>query len=322
MKIGITGANGFVGRATLAAVRQAGHDVAAMLRRPDAMAGADFEVRAIDAIGPNTDWGGRLAGLDAVIHLAARVHVMTDRAADPLAEFRAVNRAGTLRLAEAAAAAGVKRFVFASSIKVNGEATPWSPAGGGHPFRADDPAAPQDPYGISKWEAEQALAALAAQGVIEVVVVRPPLVYGRGAGGNIARLAGLVRRGIPLPLASIENRRSLVAVETLADLIVRLANDAAAAGCTFLVSDGEDLSTPELIGRIGLAMGRPARLLPFPVAALRAAGRMSGRRGEIDRLTGSLQVDMADTATRLGWTPPLSVDEALRRAFGPDQSRP
>lgn len=317
MRIGITGPNGFVGRELTAVLPAAGHRPVGLVRRPQALAGTACETRPIESIGPATDWTSRLDGLDVVVHLAARVHVMRDTAADPLAAFRAVNTAGTLRLAQAAATAGIKRFVFVSSIKVNGEETPFSPVDGKQPFKASDPAAPQGAYSLSKWEAEQGLAEIATRTGLEVAIVRPPLVYGRGAGGNFARLAGLVRRGVPLPLASVRNRRSLVAVETLADLLIRLAAHEAAAGGTFLVSDGEDLSTPDLIRRMGRAIGKPARPFPAPMAALRLVGGLMGRSGEIRRLTGSLQVDMAETRARLDWTPPVSVDAALERALAP-----
>lgn len=259
-------------------------------------------------IGPATDWTTVLNGVDCVVHLAARAHVMDDSAPEPLAAYREVNVAGTRRLAEQAAAAGVRRLVMVSSIKVNGERT--AP---GAPFLFSDPPAPEDAYGLSKWEAEQALWLVAAETGLEVVVVRPPLVYGPGARGNFQRLLRWVARGLPLPLGAVENRRSLVALDNLVDLLRVCIDHPAATGQTFLVSDGEDLSTPELIRRLAAAMGRKPRLLPVPPALLRLGGWLLGRSGEVARLLGSLQVDIAHTREILGWTPPISVQEGLRR---------
>jgi nucleoside-diphosphate-sugar epimerase len=258
-------------------------------------------------INSHTDWSKALEA-HGVVHLAARVHVMDDSAQDPLAEFRAVNVEGTLNLARQAAHAGVKRFVFVSSVKVNGEAT--LP---GCPFNVQDPPAPADPYAISKQEAEKGLRELAAETGLEVVIIRPPLVYGPGVKANFLRLIKTVQKGLPLPLGRVRNKRSLVGIDNLLDLIITCIDHPAAAGQTFLVSDGEDLSTPDLIRKLASAMGRPARLLPVPSTLLRLGGRMIRKSAEVERLVGSLQVDINHTCETLGWRPPVSVDEGIRR---------
>ncbi|MEZ5839389.1 MAG: SDR family oxidoreductase [Hyphomicrobiales bacterium] len=312
MKIGVTGANGFIGRALVSELAEKEHEPVALVRRAD-RGPAGAEARVLGDLGPAPVDPALLCGLDVIIHLAARVHVMRDSAADPLAAFRAVNTAGAVRLAEAAHAAGVRRFVFVSTIRVNGAETPYR-NGRGRPFTSFDIPAPTEPYGLSKAEAERQLAALSAATGLEVPIVRPPLVYGPGAKGNFARLAGWVARGMPLPLALVDNKRSLVALDNLVDMLVAVATHPAAREGTFLVSDDDDLSTPELIARIGRAIGRPARLFAVPVPLLRAAGALLGRRGEVRRLTTSLQVDMADTKARLGWHPPVAVDAAIASA--------
>jgi nucleoside-diphosphate-sugar epimerase len=308
MEIAVTGANGFVGRALLKELEERGHGTRALVRSssaPDRIAVGD--------VGPDTDWTAALSGVSTVIHCAARVHVMQDDAADPPAAFRRVNTAGTRRLAAQAADLGVERLVFISTIKVNGESTRYA-AGASDPFTADDSPNPGDPYAVSKWEAESALREIEAQTGLEVVIVRPPLVYGFGVGGNFQSLVAIVKRGLPLPFALVDNRRSLVALPNLVDLLVRCATHPEAPGQTFLVSDDEDLATPELIRRLARAMGGNARLLPVPPAMLRLAGRMTGQSESVERLIGSLQVDISHTRERLGWRPPISVDEGLRAA--------
>ncbi|MCK6528685.1 SDR family oxidoreductase [Myxococcota bacterium] len=305
-RILVTGANGFVGRALCPALAAAGHAPLAAVREASALAApVGAEARRAPDLGPEADWREALRGVDVVVHLAARVHVMRDGSADPLAEFRRVNAAGTRRLAEQAAAAGVRRMVLASSVKVNGEATR------GTPFRETDAPAPVDPYGVSKQEAEEALFEVAARGELEAVVLRPPLVYGPGVKGNFLTLLRLCRRALPLPLAAVENRRSLVYAGNLADALVRCATHEAAAGRTFLVRDGEDLSTPALIRAIAAAQGRPARLFPVPPPLLRRSAAVLGRSAVVSRLLDSLQVD--DTALRsaLGWTPPFTVERGI-----------
>jgi nucleoside-diphosphate-sugar epimerase len=244
------------------------------------------------------------------MHCAARVHVMAESLADPLAEFRRVNVQGTLNLARQAAAAGVRRFVFVSSIGVNGAETFQQS------FTSEDSVAPHSPYAVSKYEAELGLQALAAETGMEVVIIRPPLVYGPGAPGNFGSLMRWLKRGVPLPLGAIHNQRSLVALDNLVDLIVLCLTHPAAANQTFLVSDGEDVSTSELLRRMGQALDRPARLLPVPQSWLKLAAAMVGKSDVAQRLCGSLQVDISKTRRLLVWTPPISLDEGLRRAAG------
>ncbi len=267
---------------------------------------------AIGSLSSETDWTAALRNVDQVVHLAARVHVMNDTSSNPLAEFRRVNVGGTAALACQAAVAGVRRFVFLSSIKVNGELTQE-----GQPFTADDVPAPEDPYGVSKHEAEQLLRQIADETGIEVVIIRPPLVYGPGVKANFESMMRWLARGVPLPLAAVsQNRRSLVSMDNLVDLIVTCLNYPAAADQTFLVSDGEDLSTVQLLKRMGAAMGQPARLFYLPPAFMKLGATVLNKPGIYQRLCGSLQLDIAKTRHLLGWTPPVSVDEGLRSAAG------
>ena len=245
-----------------------------------------------------------LLGVQAVIHLAARVHVMSDRATDPLSEFRRANRDWTERLARAAAGRGVRRFVYLSSIKVNGEQSIT-------PFTEQDAPNPQDPYGIAKWEAEQALAAVSSETGLEIVVLRAPLVYGPGVGGNFLQLLNVLGRGIPLPLALVENRRSLIYRGNLVDALILCVQDGHAAGRTYLVSDGEDLSTSDLMRRLANVLGVTPRLWPLPLWVLRFLGRLSGKEAMIDRLLGSLQVDSSRIRRELDWQPSFTVDAGL-----------
>jgi len=298
----VTGASGFVGRALCAALVSFGHRVrmAARAPQPD-LPGAV----AVGDIGPATDWRAALAGIDSVVHLAARTHVLRETAADPLGEFRRTNVGGSERLARAAAAMGVRRFVFLSSVKVNGEST------AARPFTESDAPYPEDAYGRTKLEAEQALAGISAATGLEVVVLRPPLVYGPGVKGNFLRLMRLVARGLPLPLGAIRNQRSLVYVGNLADAIVKSLDAPQAAGRTYLVSDGEDLSTPDLVRGLARALGVKPRLLSLPPAALGLAATLAGKRAEFARLTGSLQVDSSRIRRELDWRPPFTLAHGL-----------
>ena len=340
MNILITGANGFIGQALCKRLLADGYQVRGAVRghektevgclRSD-VGGQRVEV---GDIGPKTDWSEALKGIDGVVHLAARVHVMRESVADPLAAFRRVNVAGTECLAQQAAEAGVKRFVYISSVKVNGERTdpqitqitrincrkkaqktqnnpqitplPSS-------FSEKDVPCPQDAYAVSKWEAEQLLAGISSATGMETVIIRPPLVYGPNVRANFLRLLRWVNKGIPLPLGMVNNRRSLVSLDNLVDFLITCIEHPAAAGETFLVSDGEDLSTPALIRRIALSMNIPARLIPVPVCLLRLGGSLLGKKSEIDRLCGSLQVDIGKAKGVLGWKPPLSLDEGLAK---------
>lgn len=304
MKVLVTGASGFVGGFACRRLLAAGHQVVASVRRSDAFLPMGVEARLAGEIGPDTDWRAALAGIDAVLHLAARVHVMHDSAADPLTLFRRINRDGALRLAEQAAACGVKRFVFVSTIKVNGESTPLD-----RPFRGDDTPAPADAYGLSKAEAEAALAGLATRTGLSLAIVRPPLVHGPAAKGNLAALMRALNKGIPLPLGAVHNRRSLVGVENLADALTFLiARDAQGR---FLIRDGEDISVAELIRRLAAGLNRHPRLIPVPVSLLRLAGRLLGKGAAVSRLTDSLVVDDGPLRA-LGWVPPVSLTEGLR----------
>ncbi len=292
MKVLVTGANGFIGRALVAMLESDGVAVVAATRA---------SVGGIDAA---TDWRAALAGCDAVVHLAARVHVMRDSETDPLALYRAVNVDGTLNLTRQAVAAGVRRLVFVSSIKVNGE-------GREAPYTEADAPQPQDAYAVSKWEAEQGLQALARETGLEVVVLRPPLVYGAGVGANFGALMRAVGRGWPLPLGALTNRRSLLYRGNLVSALAHCVRHPAAAGQTFLIDDGEAVSTPQLVRELAAAMERPARLVAVPTVVLRGLAAVAGRRAAAARLTGSLVVDAMHLRRTLGWTPPFTRAQGL-----------
>lgn len=290
----VTGADGFVGRALRDRLAARGDDVRAVTR---ATVGDFAEVR---------DWSPVVEGAEVVYHLAARVHVMNDRAENAAQLYRAMNVDATASLARAAARAGVRHFVFVSSVKAGGE---WS---GDAPLRESDEPRPEDDYGRSKLEAERALGAIRGEGAMHVSILRPPLVYGPGVKANFLRLLGAVDRSLPLPFGGIRNRRSLVSVANLADAMTRCADAGAAASRTFYVSDGEDVSTPELVRRIAKALGKRAPLLPVPVAMLRLAGSVTGRRAAVERLTSSLAVDTQAIRGAIQWRPPLTLDDGLR----------
>ena len=318
MRIVVTGANGFVGRATCANLLDAGHDVTALVRRAGTDSGTG-ESRVHERVIADdnfaslaTGTSSSLAPADAFVLLAARVHVMHDNAADPLAEYRRVNVEGSLNVARAALRAGAARLVFVSSIKALGEGEP------GRPWREDDQPAPADPYGVTKLEAEQALAAFGQEHGMEVVILRPPLVYGPGVKANFEQMMRAVDRGVPLPLGGIEARRSMVYVGNLADAIRFVATRPEQTTGVFHVTDGDDLSVADMIRGLARALGKPARLLPVPASWLRAAGALTGRSAQIDRLTNPLRMDSTRLREGLGWTPPTSVTQGLAntvRAF-------
>lgn len=311
LKLLITGATGFVGLSLVEHLRLANRfRLSFALRKSASGEFPGAEVHHVASISKDTCWKGVIDDVDTVIHCAARVHVMNELAADPLSAFREVNVDGTLNLARQAARQGARRFIFISSIKVNGEAT--AP---GQPFRAGDQPAPQDPYGVSKLEAEQGLIQLAAETGMEVVVIRPPLVYGPGVKGNFASMVKLVDKGLPLPLGAIHNKRSLVGIDNLVDLIIRCIDHPAAANQVFLAGDGEDISTSELLRGVGKAMDRPARLIPVPAGVLQLGATVLGRKAMAQRLLGSLQVDISKTRELLDWKPPYTVEEGLKRCF-------
>jgi nucleoside-diphosphate-sugar epimerase len=303
MRVLVTGAAGFVGGFLCRRLLEGGHAVRAAVRDPAdrARLPAGCDIAAFELHAPQVA-ESLVRGVDAVVHLAAKVHEMTR---GDYASYDAANTQASVRLARAAAGAGAATFVFASTIKVNGEAT--AP---GAPFTAADPPRPQDPYAQSKWRAEEALQALASQTGLRLVVVRPPLVYGPGVRGNFLRLLRLVARGVPLPLGSARNRRSLLYVENLADLLERCLHAPRAA--VLLAADGEPVSTRQLVIEMAQALGRKARLLPFPQRLLVAAARLAGRGAEIERLLGSLEVDMSGTLDALAWRPPFGRTQALK----------
>ena len=305
----ITGGRGFVGRALAARASSRDFTVRISSRKRLTTTRSHFEFYQVGPLSPATDWLAALQGVDAVVHCAGRAHVMKDTAVDPLAIFRTINLAGTLNLARQAAEAGVMRFVFISSIGVNGARTDL-----GKSFSEADKPNPHNAYALSKWEAEQGLLRVADETGMEVVIIRPPLVYGPNAPGNFGSLMRWLNRGIPLPLGAIYNQRSLVALDNLVDLIITCLTHPAAANQTFLVSDGEDLSTTQLLRRMGAALGKPARLIPVPVSILMLGAALVGKPELAQRLCGSLQIDMSKTRELLGWTPPFSVDEGLKKA--------
>ena len=308
-KITVTGASGFVGRALCMALSNKGLNVLGTLRSPklsesELIAGVEYVL--VGDVGAQTDWATTLSGVGCVIHTAARAHLFDANNVDALATYRAINVEGTRRLAEQAEAYGVKRLVYLSSIKVNGERT-FKGVG----FTATDFAKPEDPYGISKWEAEQVLLEVAARNRLEVVIIRPPLVYGPGVKGNFYTILKWLSCGIPLPLGAIYNRRSLVGIDNLVDLIITCINHPAAANQTFLVSDGEDISTTDLLRRLARSFQKPAYLLRVPSAVLELTARLVGKKAIAQRLLGNLHVDISKTREILDWTPPVCVDEAL-----------
>lgn len=312
----VTGATGFLGGALVRRLVAGGDPVRAAVRDAGSPAAAALRAVGVDCvevgdIGPATSWSAALGGVRTVVHCAARVHQLRDTADDPLTEFRRVNTVGTLHLADAAMDAGVNRMVFVSTIGVNGSETSRGA------FGPSSPIVPNSPYALSKWEAEQGLSTRAASGGPEVVVVRPPLIYGPQAPGNFDALVRAVRKGLPLPLGAVRNLRSFAAVDNVADLLRVCIDHPEAAGGVFYVSDAEDVSTAEFIRRIAAAAGLPSRLLPVPVWLLRAGAGLVGKAGTLEKIAGTLQVDISETRHRLGWAPVVTMEETLRASLAP-----
>lgn len=307
MKVLVTGSSGFIASHLMPALLNRGWHVRGAVRGDSALKKltSHIEGTIVGELGPETDWSLAVSGMDVVVHLAARVHLMRD--SDRNAYERA-NVLGSRKLAEDAAAAGVRRLVFVSSVKAMGEASPE-----GRPWREDDRCCPEDDYGKSKLAAELVLSEIAARTNMQIVILRPAVVYGPGMVANMYALFRIVDRGLPLPLASVENRRSLIYVGNFADAIIKVVERPRVSGETFLVSDGQDLSTPELIRATARALGRPARLFPVPPRLLRLIGRVAGKSEEVNRLASSLTVDISKIGRLLGWRPPFAVDEGLAK---------
>lgn len=303
----VTGANGFVGRVLCDTLMQRGHKVRGAVRYSDESRNSKVPYVAVGEINSQTDWTEVVANIDVVIHLAARVHVMHETSKDPLGDFRNMNVSATEQLARAAAGNGVKRLVYVSSIKVNGEKTQYEQS-----FNEFDAPSPRGHYAVSKWEAEQALLRVASETGLEIVIVRPSLIYGRGVKGNFAQMLKILAMGIPVPLASARNLRSLVYIGNFVDALLLCATHPAAAGQVYLVSDGEDVSTPDLLRQLGTAMGHPARLLPCPLSFLKFAGKLFGKSDQIDRLLDSLQVNSGKIRRDLSWQPPYTLQQGLK----------
>lgn len=306
-RILITGATGFVGHHLCKLLSSLDYDVVGTTRRdPSSVPNPGFELKMLPDLSDGSGWKHAFQDVDYVVHLAARVHVMKETEMDPLEAFRRVNVEGTRRLLRNLSAQGVEKLVYLSSIKVHGEATT------GRAWTASDVVTPVDPYARSKFEAEQLIRESGVRNGFETVIIRPPLVYGPGVGGNILRLLKVVDKGIPLPLGRVDNLRSMVSVQNLCDLIRECLSNPAAAGRLLLVSDASDISTPDLVRMIASAMSKPARLMPISPSILSFLGKLTGRSAEVERLTASLQVDVGETLRLLDWRPPVSVDEGIR----------
>lgn len=321
----LTGATGFIGNAVLKQLMQQS-EVAIRTYGRRAPVGVNTD-RAVDAcsqmishvmgeISAAADYAPALVDVDVVIHCAAQAHVMNNSANNGIDIYRDINVDGTLHLARQSITAGVKRFIFISSIKVNGESTSHN-----QPFTHNCAAAPKDSYGYSKQAAEDGLRQLAANSGMELVIIRPPLVYGPGVKGNFSSLLAIAKKNLPLPLGAIHNQRSMVALANLVDLIITCIRHPQAANQTFLVSDGDDISTSQLLAMMTLVAGKSPRLLSVPMSWLRLLGRVTGKQAVIERLCGNLLVDISHTKATLGWQPPISVEEGIKRCFIEDKEK-
>ena len=305
-RILVTGASGFIGQHLVQYLINHNFEVTVVIRKENNFFPSNVTQFIIKDIGFDSNWAVALKNIECVIHLAGRAHVLNDKNSDPLTEFRRVNTAGTINLAHQAIKQGIKRFIFISSIGVNGNIN-------NKPFTVNDIPNPIEPYAVSKYEAELELQKLTNDSKMKTVIIRPPLVYGSNAPGNFARLIKIINKGIPLPLGSINNKRSLVALDNLIDLITTCINHPSAKNETFLVSDDEDLSTTDLLHRMAVALGKPSRLLPIPSSLLNIGATLLGKKEVAQRLCGSLQVDIKHTKKTLDWKPPVSIDEALKK---------
>lgn len=303
----LTGATGFIGRRISdVLMKKSGFHLTCVVRQPS-KGPLGHEIKTND-LGAATDWSDTLLGQKVIIHAAARAHILRDEVADPLEEYRKINVEGTLNLARQAAKAGVRRFIFISSIGVNGNNSR-------EPFTENDTPDPADYYAQSKWEAEQGLWSIHRETGLEVVTIRPPLVYGPNAPGNFAALVKWVEKGIPLPLGAIHNQRTFVALDNLVDLIITCIDHPLAANQVFLAGDGEDISTSDLLRQVAVAMGKPSRLVPVPSNILLLAATVLGKKAVSQRLLGSLQVDISKARNLLGWNPPLGLRDGIQRCF-------
>jgi nucleoside-diphosphate-sugar epimerase len=311
MAILITGATGFVGSALVSELSGKGYSIVASVHSELTIPLLHNVKHIIGSMDPDTNWVENISNIDVVVHTAARVHIMDDTTADPLTEFRSVNTTGTINLARQAADSGIKRFIFLSSIKVNGEMTSE-----GQPFKSNDTYIPTDPYGLSKYEAEQGLLAIAKETGMEVVIIRPPLVYGPNVKANFASMIKWINKGVPLPFGAIHNQRSLVALDNLVDFIALCADrvkSPKAANEVFLISDGEDVSTTTLLQKVARAFGKKPRLIPVPVWLMTFSARLIGKEDLANRLFGSLQLDSSKTRELLDWKPVVTMDEQLKK---------
>ena len=308
LNVFITGATGLVGHALVSNLLLDDYHVVAAVRSERSIIGTKVETINVGDISAKTNWSSALKDIDVLIHCAARAHIMNDSVTDPLAEFRRVNTAGTLNLARQAVSAGVKRFVFISSIKVNGENTSE-----GKPFSPNNVFVPDDPYGLSKYEAEQGLLAIAKETEMEVVIIRPPLIYGPGVRANFASMMEWMQKGVLLPFGAINNARSLVALDNMVSFILHCIDHPKSANEVFLISDGEDVSTTALLRKVAKAFGKKAWLLPIPVSVMTFCAKLLGKGAVANRLFGSLQVDSSKARDLLGWKPVVTMDEQLKK---------